>query len=181
MGQALLRLAQPLVPQALGYRSFKELLAKELNMAVSTADRFMHVARRLHEADAIQWGSEKSKAVVDLMDSAGAPALPPGGKLAIGGGDVIDVTTASAAELDAAAKQLRHKKQSGNKRGRGRTTSKAERDLVARLSRAAKQAGLAATFDCLATKPGAPADLRIRLPLPSLPDLRRLLAKFKAD
>jgi hypothetical protein len=115
--------------------------------------------------------------VVELLDAAGARKLLPGGRLALRDGEMVDVENAGAEEIARIAKRLRHARQRRGK-PRGRTTTRAERALVAKLARIAKARKLAGSFECLATKPGAPADIRIRVPLAQLDELRRVLAEL---
>jgi hypothetical protein len=173
IGQALVRLSDPMVPRALGYASFKELLAKELGMGVETADRYKGMALRLHETDAIQMGAQKASAVVEVLDAAGAKGLPPGGRLVLAKGRTVDLKAAGADELEALAKELRRKK---GKPARGRTSTAEERAIVKAIEVAAKKAGIReGSFECLATKPGKPADVRIRVSIADLGALHRAL------
>jgi hypothetical protein len=182
IGQALVRLSEPMVARALGYASFKELVAKEVGMALETAERFKRMAKLLHEADAIEWGADKAHAVAELVEAAGLPRLPPGGRLEIGKNRTIDVRAAEANAIEAVAKELRQAKHARGRPSRGRTTTAEERAMVKALEAAAKKGGIeGGKFECLATAPGKPADVRMRVAITALADLARALAAVARD
>lgn len=181
IGEALVRLKQPGVAEAIGRSTFRELCETDLGMSLSTADRLIAIVTQIPRDEAQRMGQQRALALLDLARAtpeADTPAqletstrtLPSGKKLAPG--------QATTREILAAAKELRETKPATGK-PRGRTTSAEERALAAELQASLRKAGFDhARVSAVATKPGQGADVRIeRVPLADLRALGRAISK----
>lgn len=161
MGQALVVLSDAAMFGALGHATFDDLLEHELEMSLSQADRLMAAARRLDEEQAADLGYEKSLAVASAL---ALPGTKLSGSALLLGERTLDTGRISAAAIDQAATALRHSRQRPGRPGRGKTTTPRERADAARCQAELRRAGAkGATVHPIATKPGQPADLEIRL------------------
>ncbi len=87
----------------------------------------------------------------------------------------LDPASATVREIQKLAQRERGKNKAS--KPRGRTTTAEERALATKLQASLRKAGAAgAEVVALATKPGAPAKLRIELPIDELAELKAALA-----
>ncbi len=188
IGQALLRLKAEGVPQSLGRAGFADLLAQDLNMSLTTAERLIAIVTHVRRTDALRWGQEKSAALVELAKATADPEDTPSAlvlkkKLKLASGRVLDGEAARASEIIDAAKEerLRRQRRGGAKGARGRTTRPEERAIARAIERALHAAGIVgAKVAAVATKPGQAADLRIEhVPIDELSALRAAIGKAR--
>ncbi len=161
IGRALRALAEEQQFGAMGYATFDALLKKELGMSLAQADRLQECTRRLDQGQASDLGYEKSMAVTEALALPGASLT---GTTLVIGKKKIDTSHLTAKEIEQVVTSARHARQKTGKPLRGKTTTPRERaDAVhcqAELRRAGARSALVHT---VATKPGQPADLVIRL------------------
>ncbi len=161
MGQALHALSAPDVFGALGHKTFEDLVDRKLKMSLSQADRLIATARMLGEEQAVDLGYEKSLAVASALALPGAKLT---GAALVLGKRTLDTTATSAADIEAAVTAARHERQKPGRRGRGNTTTPGERGAAERSQAELRRAGAkTATVRVVATKPGQPADVVLRL------------------
>ena len=161
MGQSLAGLADAQVYGALGYASFEAMLHAELEMSASQAERLMATALRLGEDQAADLGYEKSLAVASALALPGSKLA--GKKLSIGR-QTLDTSAVSAAVIEEAATTVRRTRQKSGGPARGNTTTPMEREAASACEAELRRAGAkSATVKVIATKPGRPADVAIRL------------------
>jgi hypothetical protein len=178
MGLALQRLKQPAAFGALGYPSFSALCAAELDMSVTKAEVLVGLAARVPRALAARTGQDRATALMALADATpeeDTPADLERAHLRLPDGKALDVAKASTLAIFAAARAIRAAHPKAGK-PRGRTTTPEERALGASLEQHLRAAGAKQVrVEVLATKPGAGADVRIRLSLAELGHLRAAL------
>ncbi|MBI2394941.1 MAG: hypothetical protein HYV09_35555 [Deltaproteobacteria bacterium] len=168
LGEALLRLRKDPIPKLLGDRGFSDLCQRGLDLSPTNAGKVIEIVERLPRRDALKWGKEKAHALIELADATPAADTPL--KIDAKALGEVDPKRATVRELQALAQKERGKKKAAP---RGRTTTKEERELAARLQSALRKSGAkTATAAAVATKPGAPAKLRIEVPSDRLDDLR---------
>jgi hypothetical protein len=177
MGQALVALAAPAMVEALGYESFDDLVERAIRLSRSYVAQLMHVAQSLRESQAMDLGYEKSFAVAAALRLPGAALTGSTLRLGAGAGArTLDVEASGAQVIEQAAVDARRARQPIGKRPKGRTTTPAERALCARLQTALHRGGAAgATVRAVATRPGRPADVVIRMSLEQLATLTSAL------
>lgn len=166
IGAALVRLQVVKAHEVLGsHTTFFEFVEAELGLKRTTASELIAIASGIPRKEALALGQTKAAAFLELAkatpakDTGAALARrttrTPSGK-AIGAG-------ASAKEIEAAAREYRDaaaKKKPT--RGRGRTSTPAERKVAAQLQAALRKAGAKrAEVKAVATAPGRESDLRI--------------------
>ncbi len=172
IGEALLRLRKDPIPTLLGHRGFTELCKQGLGIAPTTAAELIAIVERLPRRDALKWGKEKAHALLELADATSAADTPQKIDAKVLG--KLDPAKATTREIQALAQKQRAAKKVA--RPRGRTTTAEERSLATRLQAALRKAGAAsATVVAVATKPGAPAKLRLELPADALAALASAL------
>jgi hypothetical protein len=178
MGEALAKLQDKAMVRALGRRTFAEVCAKDCKLSVQTADRLVSIVKSMTRDEAIGLDAKKALALIDLAHATpeddSAASLAATHALKLPSGRTIDPSSSTANELTHAAVQIRHAHQK-KKPARGRTTTPEERAAAARLEKELHALGVrGATVTAVATKPGAPSNLRIeRVPVGAMP----LLAK----
>lgn len=181
MGEALAELRRPEMVASLGVRTFAELCESKLGLSVSLALQLVEVVSKMTREQAVEMGQSKAIALIALANATPeadtAAELFAKGRVALPGGKRIDTRAASARGVDRAAKRVRDAHDRGKPR-RGRTTTPEERGLAIALERALRSAGLSrVTVEAVATKPGAPSDVRIaHLPLSALAVAAKALA-----
>ncbi len=107
IGVALRTLAQPRIYTAMGHASFEKLLTAEQLMARTTAMELMRIVERYTRQTAVELGQTKAIALLQYVDATPADDVAESlarGDIAIGG---KPVSSASAAELERAARALR--------------------------------------------------------------------------
>lgn len=174
IGLALQRLSRPAAVEALGHRTFDELLEARLAISPAQAERLITIVEHVTEADAIRWLEDRSLAVAQLKRLPGVKELS-GNRLRLPSKRVVDPDETPTTELVAAAERERHALQKPGKRTRGRTTTPDERGLGRDLGRALAARGVAAKIQCIATRPGKPSDLQVRFSTAHAGVLLRLL------
>lgn len=180
VGEALARLRQKEMLAVLGRRSFAELCERDAGLSAATGQRLVEITLAMTREEAIGMGQTKAMAMVSLAQATPevdtAAGLYRKSAVTLPGGKKLAPRTASAAEVEEAAAQIRQAK--GGPR-RGRTTTKSERDLAKRLEARLHALGLErARVSVVATKPGQEADLRIeRVPASKVGVLRRALGR----
>ncbi len=173
IGEALLRLRKEPIPKILGFKGFSDLCKRGLDISPSSADRLIDIVERLPRRDALRWGKEKAHALIALADATRAGDRPQKIDPKVLG--KLDPAAATVREIQKLAQRERGKNRAS--KPRGRTTTAEERALAAKLQASLRKAGAAeAEVVALATKPGAPAKLRIELPVDKLAELKAALA-----
>ncbi len=116
IGEALARLKRPEVWRTLGRKSFADLLAKDLEMSVSGAERVLRTVGLVPRERALVFGETKAAVVAELVEAipdriAGAvvPKLLAGQKVKLPAGTVIDTGSDSPERLRDLARELRRK------------------------------------------------------------------------
>jgi hypothetical protein len=178
IGEALVRLREPTIVEALGHASFADLCEARLEISLARADRLIAIATRVRREDALRWGQEKATAILEITNATAADDTPrevAAGTLKLPGGKKLDVDKASARTLTELAKTLRQKRGKGSVRGR--TTTREERKLASDLQKRLVAEGLEASVVAVATKPGTTSKLRIEVPADALAVLRAALRK----
>ncbi|MBI2389599.1 MAG: hypothetical protein HYV09_08385 [Deltaproteobacteria bacterium] len=172
IGEALLRLRKEPIPKLLGFKGFNELCRQGLDLSPSSAGKLIEIVERLPRRDALKWGKEKAHALIELADATPATDSPQ--KIDPKALGATDPKRATVRELQALAQRARGQKKTPSPRGR--TTTAEERALAAKLQATLRKAGAKeATVAALATKPGAPAKLRLELPIDRLAELREAI------
>jgi len=182
IGEALLRLKRPGVPEALGHKSFGDLCRVELDMSPAKAAQLIAVVNAIPRHEARALGQERAAALLALAeatpedDSAGTLARSV---LKLPSGKRLDLAKASTRELREAAKEVRSAQpKAAEKARRGVTTTTEERAQAAALQEALRGLGLSEARVLAVARAGGGADVRIeRVPLASL----RLLGKALSE
>jgi hypothetical protein len=182
IGEALIRLGKPGVPESLEHAGFAELVQKELDISVSAANDLVDIAKGVRRTDALRWGQKKSLAMAQLAkatpDFDTPESIAKKGTITLSSGRVLDTEAANANELLAAAKEERAATRGARKPRRGVTTTRDERSFAERLQKALRDAGVVSARVHAIARAGAVADLKIeRLPIDQATTLRRVLGK----
>jgi len=183
IGEALQRLDNARIIDALGYDSFASLVKTELGYDVQKARDLIEIVTYVPRTLALDFKQEKSHAIVKLIKatpaSDTAAAVAKRRKLRLSTGRVFDVVAASAREtLAAAAEERRAVAESTKKTKRGVTSTPAERADAAALQRDARAAGMESAKVVAVARPGRGSDVRIEgVAMADLPKLGALIVK----
>ena len=181
IGLALQRLKAKEMYGALGYTSFAELCEKEAKLSPSLAERLIGVASHLTRSKAIAMGQTTAMALIDLAKATASNDTPASllrrTKFTLPDGSELDTRSASAREIERAAKAIRQAKPKAEGPTRGRTTTPEERAIAARLEVALHKAGFThVKVTAVASVPGKPAHVRIEgMPIEALRKLAKAI------
>lgn len=183
IGEALVRLRRPGVAEALGHATFADLCRAELEMSPGKASQLIGIVGAVPREKARELGQERAAALVALAhatpehDTAASLAeatltLPSGTPLAVG--------EASARALREAAKEVRQARSGDQeKRGRGTSTTAAERGHATALEKSLHARGIEGARVIAVARAGAGATVRIeRVPLAELGVLGEVIAEM---
>ena len=164
IGEACVRLQDKAMVAVLGRSSFADVCEKDLGLGVATARRLIEIVTTMTRAQALAMGQQKALSMATLAEATPAEDSPAGlyrkKSIAVPGGAPIAPRTASAREIERAAKAIRQHARAGGA-PRGRSTTEDERGLATLLERRLHQLGVAsARVEAVATKPGQVAQLR---------------------
>ena len=163
MGEALLRLKDPVVYRALGHKSFAALCEKEVELSVVQADRLIEIVQRMDRTEATDLGPARASAILDLVDATPAKDTPRGIErhgVVLPSGERIDVKRAPLGKLRVAAREVRTATPSKSKRGKH--LDAADAAFGTKLQTAlTKHGAKGAKVTVLAGPPGKGARLRI--------------------
>jgi hypothetical protein len=178
IGEALVRLRRPGVPEALGHKSFGDLCEAELGMSATKASQLLAIVRAIPREQARSLGQERAAALLALAEatpeSDSATTLADS-VLKLPSGKPLDIATASARALNTAAREIRHTRAPAKPR-RGLTTTADERAAAAALQQSLRKLGVAEAKVSAVARHGGGALVRIeRIPLADLPLLRKAL------
>ena len=143
MGQAIVRLKEPVVYQALGYPSFAALCEVELPMAARTADELATIATQFTPEEALGMGQKKALAVLRLCRATVEDDTPSEVAIAtvtLPTGKTLDVKSASARRTAEAATEIGAATRQGGKKGQSAKSE--ERTAGATLEAKLRAAGL---------------------------------------
>jgi hypothetical protein len=177
IGELLVRLKRPVAIRALGRTSFGEVCEKDLGMSTTRADWLVAVVQRVRRDDALQWGQEKTMALLELSNATAlkdTPSMLEAERLRTPSGKRLDLARSSAAEIRRYAKALRTRRGKGSVRGR--TTTPDERRIAKTIERSLRDEGVEAKAVALATKAGQVSKLRVEVPMDRLDVLRFALS-----
>jgi hypothetical protein len=181
MGVALAQLKQKPMYQALGYESFAALCNVALHISPDHADHLITISQTFTKKQAGMLTTSKALSLVALSRALGghhAPAaLRSRRALDVGHGKTIDVTAASAEELNAVAHDLRAR--SGREPTRGLHVSKDEQAFVKRLAAALKSRGAEGAKVTAVAGPKSGAKMRVEIAIHDAPLLARALSDAK--
>jgi hypothetical protein len=184
IGEALAKLKQRDMIEALGRKTFAEVCEKDAGLSAATGQQLVEVATSMTREEALAMGSKKATAMVALARATPEHETPAGlyRHATIALPDGTKIAPATANELTRAAAAVRHaqkEKTNGKAPQRGRTTSAEERELADLLQRRLRKLGLdRAVVTAVATKPGQGADLRFEhIPAAKVDLLSRGIAK----
>lgn len=180
IGAALVALKAEGVPEALNLPSFEAVVETHLDMSLTKAEQLIAVATRVRRELAEKLGQDHAAALVELADATPDDETPEdlfNATLTLPDGARLVVRDEKPARLRAAAALFRQARQA--KKGRGLTTSPAERKKLGAIRAQARmvKALARARFDLKATHHPDGADLTIRVPLARLAALATALAK----
>jgi hypothetical protein len=179
IGEALRQLEEPGMVEALGYSGFGELVERELRMNAATARELVRIATHVKRSNALAWGKERSIAMVELAAASGQNGdfiVPPRLRLGRGEGKLVDPTTWTAPEIDAAAQELRAAARGAKRAARGVHVTAAERARGKAIEQALRGAGCDRATVRAVARAGRGADLEVRnVPLTDTAKLARAL------
>jgi hypothetical protein len=182
IGEACVRLQDKAMVAVLGRSSFADVCEKDLGLGVATARRLIEIVTSMTRAQALAMGQQKALSMATLAEATPEEDSPAGlyrrKSVAVPGEASITPRTASAREIERAAKAIRQHASAGGAR-RGRSTTEDERALAALLERRLHQLGLAsARVEAVATKPGQVAELRFSgIPVDSVDVLKKAIGR----
>lgn len=164
MGRALAVLREPAMFRALGHTSFQQLCDTTLEISESQAGRLIAITEHFAARDAKKLvTSTRGTAIIDLAAAIGGKTTAKGllarGTVHLPDGETIDVHTAQAHAIDAAAHRIRARAKPSTHGGL--VVSPEARRFFARLRAALKKAKLDVHVDEIAASASVGAKMRI--------------------
>ncbi|WP_159396518.1 hypothetical protein [Sorangium cellulosum] len=179
IGEALVRLKRPGVPESLGHKSFGDLCQAELGLSASKAAQLLAIVRSVPREQARSLGQERAAALLALAEATpedDSTVTLASSVLKLPSGKRVDIATAPTRALREAAKEIRQAHAAADKPRRGLTTTAPERAAALALQRALRDLGLAEAHVAAVARHGGGAFVRIeRVPLAELDLLRKAL------
>ncbi len=165
MGRALAVLKNPSVFRALGHTSFEQLCDTTLAISESQAGRLIAITEHFGAPEARKLvTSTRGTAIIDLAKAIGGKSTAKGllsrGTVRLPGGKTIDVRSAEAHAIDAAAHEVREHRGPSTTHG-GLVVSKEAKRFFARLHAALKKSKLDVHVDEIAASKNVGAKMRI--------------------
>ncbi len=164
MGRALSVLRDPAVFRALGHSSFEQLCDTTLGVSDSQAGRLIAITEHFSARDAKKFvTSTRGTAIIDLARALGGETTPKGlltrGSIHLPDGQTIDVRSAEAHAIDAAAHRVRAHR-APTRRG-GLVVSAEAKQFFVHLRAALKRAKLDVRVEEIAASESVGAKMRI--------------------